>query len=175
MKKRPSVASRNYRLYFAMSLPFNVADRWKDSMSPEKDLTTLVCLFYTQENAQAATNDLRQAGVAQSDITLVGGPNAPADALEKSELASFGMPDKDYDHLRDGIRDGGVVVAVTTGAINAETVEDIFAKHSAKKIDEARKAESDEYAAAVPLAAAPPVAEMVQAERSFRSLRKSSP
>ena len=122
-------------------------------MSLEKDLTTLVCLFHTQDNAQAAMNDLRQAGIAQSGITLIGGPNAPADALEKSELASLGMPDKDYDHLKDGIRDGGLVVAVTTDAGNSDTVEDIFAKHSAKKIDEASKTGADQYAdAALPLA-----------------------
>ena len=121
-------------------------------MSLEKDLTTLVCLFHTQENAQAALNDLRQAGIAQSATTLIGGPNAPVDALEKSELASLGMPDRDYDHLKDGLRDGGLVVAVLAEQGRSETVEDIFAKHSAKKIDEARKTDSDMYAATAPLA-----------------------
>ena len=136
-------------------------------MSLEKDLTTLVCLFHTQENAQAAMNDLREAGIAESGVTLIGGPNAPADALEKLELASLGMPDKDYDHLRDGIRDGGLVVAVTTKAGNSDIVEGIFAKHSAKKIDEARKADSDAYAAALPLAAAPLAAETVRGETAI--------
>lgn len=141
---------------------------WKDSMSLEKDLTTLVCLFHTQDNAQAAMNDLRQAGIAQSGITLIGGPNAPADALEKSELASLGMPDKDYDHLKDGIRDGGLVVAVTTDAGNSDTVEDIFAKHSAKKIDEASKTGADQYAAAaLPLAAAPLAMETMQGQTAI--------
>ena len=122
-------------------------------MSQQKDLTTLVCLFHTQDTAQAAVNDLRNAGVAQSGITLIGGPNAPADALEKSELASLGMPDKDYDHLKDGVRDGGIVVAVTTEGSNSDAVEDIFAKHSAKKIDQAQRVEDAGYAAAaLPLA-----------------------
>ena len=136
-------------------------------MSLEKDLTTLVCLFHTQDNAQAAMNDLRQAGIAQSGMTLIGGPNAPADALEKSELASLGMPDKDYDHLKDGIRDG-LVVAVTTDSGNSDTVEDIFAKHSAKKIDEASKIGADQYAAAaLPLAAAPLAVESVQGQTAI--------
>ena len=132
----------------ARRFPCNTKVRWKDSMSLEKDLTTLVCLFHTQDNARAAMNDLSQAGIAQSSITLIGGPNAPADALEKSELASLGMPDKDYDHLRHSIRDGGLVVAVTTDAGTSDTVEEIFAKHSAKKIDEVSKTD----AAAAPLA-----------------------
>ncbi len=139
-------------------------------MSLEKDLTTLVCLFHTQDNAQAAMNDLRQAGIAQSGMTLIGGPNAPADALEKSELASLGMPDKDYDHLKDGVRDGGLVVAVTTDAGNSDTVEDIFAKHSAKKIDEASKADADKYAAAaLPLACW----NRCRVKQRFRSLQRS--
>lgn len=137
-------------------------------MSLQKDSTTLVCLFHTEANAEAAINDLRQTGIAQSGITTIGGPDAPADALEKSELASLGMPDKDYDHLKDGLRDGGLVVAVTTDAENSDTVEDIFAKHSARKIDEASREDSDRYAAAaLPLAAAPLAAETVQGETAI--------
>ena len=137
-------------------------------MSLQKDLTTLVCLFHNQDNVKAAINDLRQAGIAQSGLTLIGGPNSPADALEKSELASLGMPDKDYDHLKEGVRDGGLVVSVTTDESNSDAVEDIFAKHSAKKIDEASKVEDSGYAAAaLPLAAAPLAAETVQGETAI--------
>lgn len=137
-------------------------------MSLQKDLTTLVCLFHNQDNAQAAVNDLRQAGVAQSGITLIGGPDAPADAMEKSELASLGMPDKDYDHLKDGVRDGGLVVAVTTDGNNSDAVENIFSKHSARKIDEAQKLEDAGYAAAaLPLAAATLTTETPQGEMAI--------
>lgn len=129
-------------------------------MSLQKDLTTLVCLFHGQGNAQAAMKDLLTSGISQSAITLIGGPGAPADALEKSELASLGMPDKDYDHLKDGIRDGGLVVAVTAQEESADTVENIFRRHSATKIDEANKTNRESMAAAaLPLAAAPRVAE----------------
>lgn len=134
----------------------------------QKDLTTLVCLFHTQENAQAAINDLRQAGIAQSGMTLIGGPNAPADDLEKSELASLGMPDQDYDHLKHGIRDGGLVVAVSTTASKSHLVEEIFAKHSAEKIDETTNAGAGTYAAAsAPIAAAPIVSDAVQGETAI--------
>ena len=114
-------------------------------MPQQTNSTTLVCLFHDRDNAQAALADLRQAGIAESRLTLIGGPNAPADEFEKSELASLGMPDKDYNHLRDGVRHGGLVIAVSTEAAHSDTVEDIFEKHSAKKIDEASK--GDLYAA----------------------------
>ena len=58
------------------------------------------------------------------------------DALDKSDLASLGMPDKDYDHLKDGIRDGGSVVAVASSTEHTDAVEGIFKKHSAGLIDE---------------------------------------
>lgn len=124
-------------------------------MSLQDDLTTLVCLFHHQDRAQAVVNDLNQAGVPQSAITLIGGPNAAGDALEKSDLASLGMPDKDYDHLKNGIRDGGVVIAVAAPATHADTIEDIFERHSVTKIDEVDKARQQPVAAAVaaPLAA----------------------
>jgi len=125
-------------------------------MALQKNLTTLVCLFHTRNNAQAAADDLRQAGIAQSGITLIGGPGASADALEKSDLAFLEMPDKDYDHLKNGVRDGGLVIAVKTDTSKSVAVEEIFVKHSAKKIDEADK--SATYAAAAPLAAAPSAA-----------------
>lgn len=124
-------------------------------MSLQDDLTTLVCLFHHQDRAQAVMTDLNQAGIPKSAITLIGGPNAAVDALDKSDLASLGMPDKDYDHLKDGIRDGGIVVAVAAPATHADAVEDIFEKHSVKKIDETEKT-GNEYladAAAAPLAA----------------------
>lgn len=120
-------------------------------MSSQDDLTTLVCLFHHKDRAQSAIQDLNQAGVPQSAITLIGGINAPADALDKSELASLGMPNKDYDHLKNGIREGGLVVAVSAPESRAGTIESIFEKHSAGKIDEAVKTNQDAVAAA-PLA-----------------------
>ncbi len=122
-------------------------------MSLQDDLTTLVCLFHHQDRAQAVMNDLNQAGIPQSAITLIGGPNAAVDALDKSDLASLGMPDKDYDHLKNGIREGGVVVAVAAPGTHANTIEDIFKKNSATKIDEADKTSLAGAAAAAPLAA----------------------
>ena len=124
-------------------------------MSLQKDSTTLVCLFHHQDHAQAAVTDLRKAGIAHSAITVIGGQNASADALEKSSLASLGMPDKDYNHLRDGIRDGGIVVAVAEVTDQASAIEDIFGKNSASKIDEAQSGTRELSAAALPVTAEP--------------------
>ncbi len=118
-------------------------------MSLHDDLTTLVCLFHHQDHADAARRDLLEAGIPQASITTIGGPGADADALDKSELASLGMPDKDYDLLKQGIRDGGIVVAVADTS-ETQTIEGIFHKHSADKIDEADRS----YREAMPLAAA---------------------
>ena len=127
-------------------------------MSLQDDLTTLVCLFHHQDKAQAAIQELGKAGIGQSDITIIGGPQASADAFEKSELASLEMPDKDYDHLKQGIRDGGLVVAVKATETQANTVEEIFHRHSASKIDDVQNDRRDtalEAVAPVALAAAP--------------------
>ena len=109
-------------------------------MSLQDETTTLACLFHHQDRAQAVITELSQAGVPQSAVTIIGGPNAAVDALDKSDLASLGMPDKDYDHLKGGIRDGGVVVAVAAPATHVKTIEGIFKKHSATKIDDVDRA-----------------------------------
>lgn len=119
-------------------------------MSLNDDLTTLVCLFHDEDRAQSAFTDLTKTGIPAGSITRIGGPGAASDVLEKSELASIGMPDKDYDHLKDGIRRGGVVVSVSAAAGKAQAVEAIFHKYSAGKIDEASK----ETTGALPVAAA---------------------
>ncbi len=102
-------------------------------------LTTLVCLFHHEQQAQAAFADLRKAGIPESSAWIIGGGGSPDDALDKSELASIGMPDRDYDHLRSGIRDGGVVVFVSATADKVSAVETIFGNHRAGKIDDVQK------------------------------------
>lgn len=120
-------------------------------MSLNNDRTTLVCLFHDQDRAQATLSDLAQASISESAITVVGGPEASSDAFEKSALAAMEMPDKDYDHLRDGLHRGGVVVAVAASAEQADDIERIFKKNSANQIDEV---ERDTTAELAPVAAA---------------------
>ncbi len=135
-------------------------------MSPQKDTTTLVCLFHHQDHAEAAMHDLRQAGIDDSLMTTVGGPQAGSNAFEASELASLGMPDKDYDHLKQGIRDGGVVIAVEASPKQSSAIENIFQKHSAKQIDEVVSTKREEPLAA-PLVVAPALAENLEGETAI--------
>ncbi len=118
-------------------------------MAMQDDLTTLVCLFHHHDYASAALEDLRKAGIPDSAISVIGGPDDAESNFEKTELAGLGMPDKDYDHLKQGLRENGYVVSVTCGSDHVETVERVFHDHSATKIDEADKT----YAPAEPLAA----------------------
>ena len=62
------------------------------------------------------------------------------------------MPDRDYDHLKAGIRDGGVIVAVSAVAEHVGTVESIFGNHRAEKIDDVQSTEREAFAP-VPVAA----------------------
>ena len=82
-------------------------------------------------------NDLQKAGLPPSSLSLIGGPDSASDNYEKTELASLGMPDKDYDHLKAGLRSGGYVVSVTCTQVYVGQVEKIFGAHRAEKIDEA--------------------------------------
>lgn len=128
----------------------------------QDELTTLVCLFHHEEQAEAAVRDLRDAGIPENAISIIGGDGAGVDALDKSELSGLGMPDRDYDHLKAGIRNANVVIAVRSIADHVAAVERIFQKHRAEKIDEAdstRKAPEPVLAAAPVAAAAPLLSE----------------
>ena len=46
-------------------------------------LTTLVCLFHHEQQAQAAVADLRKAGVPESSTSIIGGDGSSVDALDK--------------------------------------------------------------------------------------------
>jgi uncharacterized protein (TIGR02271 family) len=125
-----------------------------------QDLTTLVCLSHHDDQAKAAEEELRNAGIPAGSVTVIGGSRGAIDDLDKSELASLGMPDRDYDHLKAGLRDGGVVISVSTIEEYVRKIESIFEKHRAEKIDEAETTRPgeplstvvpDDSAATVPL------------------------
>lgn len=128
-----------------------------------QDLITLVCLFHDADRARSAAADLHAAGVPDRSVSLIGSDGSGLDALEKSDLASLGMPDRDYDHLKEGVRDGGIVLAVASAAEDAGRIESIFQKHSAEKIDETERVERNAAAPAsladVPAEGAIPIVE----------------
>ncbi len=120
-----------------------------------KDLSTLICLFHHQDQAQAALEDVLKLGIPEANVTMIGGPGSQISA-SKSTLTELNVPEKDVQHLLDGIGDGGAVLAVSAISEHAEQVEAIFEKHKAGKIDEATIAD-DMSDRAVPFAAEPNV------------------
>lgn len=116
------------------------------------DLTTLICLFHHHDQAQAALEDILEAGVPEPNVTLVGGAGSNITA-SRSSLAELNVPEKDLQHLLDGIQAGGVVLSVAAISDHAGKVESIFHAHKAGKIDEAVIDDDMSGAAGLPLAA----------------------
>lgn len=116
-----------------------------------QDLTTLVCLYHSKDHAQIALEKILAAGIPEGNVTVVGldGSNIGA---SRSTLAELNVPEKDIQHLLDGISAGGAVVSVAALSDQVEVVEDIFQKY-ADKIDEV-DVNDDMSAAALPIAAA---------------------
>ena len=137
-------------------------------MATTDDLTTLVCLFHHQDQAQAAIRDLLQAGIPQSSISLTGSQpsqgSSQGSEFSNRSLETLGVPARDLQHLTDGVRDGGLVVAVSAISDQVDKVEDIFEAHQAHKIDEASAGKADTVA---PLAAAPPIAASATGEAAI--------
>ena len=119
------------------------------------DLTTLICLFHHYDQAQAALEDILEAGIPESNVTLIGGSGSSISA-NGSSLAELNVPEKDRQHLLDGIEAGGVVLSVAAISDHADKVESIFKAHKAGKIDEA--VVDDDLSGAAPLAAGIPLA-----------------
>lgn len=127
------------------------------------DLTTLVCLFHHQDQAQAAVRDLHETGIPQSSISLIGDSQSSSSSASssgsrstESALEELGIPSRDLAHLLAGVNHGGVIVAISAIADHVSKVESIFASHKATKIDEAviNDHGSDRALEAAPLAAA---------------------
>ncbi len=114
-----------------------------------QDLSTLICLFHHQDQAQAALEDILKAGIPEANVTLIGTPGSTI-AASRSTLVELNVPEKDVQHLLDGINDGGAVLAVSAISDHARKVEAIFEQHKAGKIDEATVAD-DMSAQALPL------------------------
>ena len=117
-----------------------------------EDLTTLICLFHHRDQAQAALEDILEAGVPESNVTLTGGTGSNITATQSS-LSELNVPQKDLRHLLDGIQAGGVVLSVAAIQDHADKVESIFRAHKAGKIDET-VIDDDMSGAGLPLAAA---------------------
>ena len=128
-----------------------------------QELTTYIALFHHRDNAASAIRDLENAGFTRGALTVIGGGNGTAysDANGtfgegygyggQEGLSEVGVPEKDRNHLQDGLAHGGTVLALQGAGERADDIERIFHKHSANKIDETEGSRTAEVA---PLAAA---------------------
>lgn len=114
-----------------------------------QDLTTLICLYHSKDHAQIAMEKVLAAGVPEANITVVG-LDGSSIASSRSTLAELNVPEKDIEHLLEGISDGGAVLSVAALSDHVEAVEEIFHKY-ASKIDET-EVEDDMSASALPAA-----------------------
>lgn len=101
-------------------------------MAVDSEMIQYVCLFHHRDNAQAATRDLQNAGVATASITVVD----EAAGTTEASLSALGVPDRDLSRLRKGIENDGVLLSFHAGESQASTIEGIFHRHTAEKIDE---------------------------------------
>ncbi len=107
-------------------------------MAQSTEQTRYVCLFHHRSQAEGAVSDLLRAGISRASITVLGttsdgSASTPDDA---ESLRTLGVPDHDLAHLRDGLKSGGVILAVDGHDQHADKIEQIFHKHAAGKIDE---------------------------------------
>ena len=103
-------------------------------MAANEDITTLVCLFHHEDQAAAASEELYKKGLPPGSISVI--DNEEPEQTAGSSLDGIGIPARDRQHLLDGLRNGGVLVAVSANADHVSVVEKIFGSHQAKKIDE---------------------------------------
>ena len=114
-------------------------------MAMPDDITTLICLFHDDDQAQAAYKDLQAAGFSSDSITVVGGKMTESQPSSAASLESIGVPQRDQKHLSEGLKDGGVLLAVEAFGPEQKKVEDIFTAHKAAKIDDQRTDEYENY------------------------------
>ncbi len=120
-------------------------------MPPTNDTTTLVCLFHNDSHAQAALEALYHAGVDRSSITSFF--KKDSDSIPTT-LETLGVPERDREHLQNGVADGGTLITVAAAANAVDTVERIFGEHQATKVDEAVRETTEPLATSLPTAQA---------------------
>lgn len=95
--------------------------------------TLFVCLFHHADRARKAADALAELRGVQGTARLIGEDSTPG----PQALADLGVPERDLSHLQDGVRRGGVVLALEAPESESDAIERIFHHYSADKIDEA--------------------------------------
>lgn len=117
-------------------------------MAVMQELTRYVCLFHDAGRARAAVNALESAGF--SGVQTVGDGAYATGMTGSQTLLDLHVPERDIEHMQDGLRQGGVVVWLEAPEGRNREVEGIFHRYSAGKIDEADAETTAPAAAAAP-------------------------
>ena len=137
-----------------------------DSTATAEGRQTVTAFFETPDDADKARADLLAAGFAATDIEVLRGQAAQDVADEPHEdvgiLRSLlnifvFMPESDRSSYREGLRRGGVALAVHTGPDGYERAIDILDRDGAVNLDERETAwKAEGWSPDVPTAPASP-------------------
>ncbi len=115
-----------------------------DSGAPSQSRQTVTAFFESQAEADKARADLLAAGFPEADIHLVQGGHAQEAAEPHQDVGIFRallnififMPETDRASYEEGLRRGGVALAVHTGQDRYERAIDILDRDGAVDLDE---------------------------------------
>jgi hypothetical protein len=115
-----------------------------DSGAPSQSRQTVTAFFESQAEADKARADLLAAGFPEADIHLVQGGEAQEVAEPHQDVGIFRallnifvfMPESDRASYEEGLRRGGVALAVHTGQDRYERAIDILDRDGAVDLDE---------------------------------------
>ncbi len=131
-------------------------------MAPLNDMTRFICLFHSADRANAAVRALEGLQFAQGSVSTLGDGADSTSLAGSQQLSELGVPERDVQHLQQGLRDGGVLVSLQAPESRSDEVEKIFHRFTAEKIDEAELEN-----AGLPLAAAAAAVPAVYAARDL--------
>ncbi len=137
-------------------------------MAPLNDMTRFICLFHSADRAHAAVRALealqRDGEDVIGSVSTIGDGASSTGLVGSQALTDLGVPERDLEHLQQGLRDGGVLVTLQAPEERSDEIEKIFHRFTAEKIDE-----TELQSAAVPVAAAAVPAALVTGERAVDS------
>ncbi len=102
--------------------------------------TSVVAMFDRKNEAEAAKQDLVQAGFDRSNVEVVAHEDARNDQDRTSgfwqTLVDPGAAEDDMGHLAEGVRRGGSVLTVTVDDDRVDQVEEVLNRHNPVDVDE---------------------------------------
>ena len=101
------------------------------------DTTRFICLFHDASRSRAVLQALANAGISRESVSVIGNDSDSNQDYANSSLDALGAPDRDLKHLQEGLKRGGVIVALNAPEDRSGEIERIFHKFSADKIDQA--------------------------------------